>query len=232
MVVCTCAGVTRGALSNAVTQGCATLEALAATTRASTVCGSCRPLLVELLGGTMPKEPATAFRTLIVTALLVLVVLTGIVGPWVIPYGATTHLTWAWNQLWRDGFLKQASGFTLVGLSALLALLSVRKRVLRGTTGRYGRWRAGHVVVGGIAVLTLVAHTGLRMGSNMDRWLMAAFVGTFASGALASLVMGLEHRLSADAARRMRTDAVWLHLVWLWPVPVLLAFHVLKTYYF
>lgn len=232
MVVCTCTGVTRGALSAAAEGGCATVEALATATRASTVCGSCRPLLVELLGGTAAMSPASAFRTLLVVALLVLVTLAGIIGPMVVPYSATTHLAWAWDQLWREGFFKQVSGFTLLGLSLLLALLSIRKRAVRGRLGRYGRWRAGHVVVGGIAVLTLVLHTGLRMGSNLNWWLMVAFVGMVGSGAVASLAMGLEHRLPADMVRRVRTDAVWLHLVWLWPVPVLLAFHVLKTYYF
>jgi nitrite reductase (NADH) large subunit len=232
MVVCTCTGVTRGALSAAATAGCATVEALASATRASTVCGSCRPLLVELLGGTAAAEPATAFRTLVVIATLVLAALAGVVGPLVIPYSATTHLAWAWDQLWRDGLLRQASGFTLLGLSGLLALLSVRKRLVRGVTERYGWWRAGHVAVGGVAVLTLVAHTGLRMGSNLDWWLMAAFVGMLASGAVASLAMGLEHRLRTGVIRRVWTHAVWLHVVWLWPVPVLLAFHVLKAYYF
>jgi nitrite reductase (NADH) large subunit len=232
MVVCTCTGVTRGALSDAVAEGCATPEALATATRASTVCGSCRPLIIELLGGTAAVQPATAFRALVAISVLVLAALAGVVGPLVIPFSATTPLTWTWDQLWRDGYPKQVSGFTLVVLSALLALISVRKRIVRGVSGRYGWWRAGHVVVGGLAVLTLVAHTGLRMGSNLDWWLMAAFVGMLASGAVASLVMGLEHRLPADAVRRVRTDAVWLHLVWLWPVPVLLAFHVLKTYYF
>jgi nitrite reductase (NADH) large subunit len=232
MVVCTCTGITRGMLSAAAVGGCTTVEALATTTRASTVCGSCRPLLVELLGGTGIVQPATAFRTLIVIAILVLGTLGGVVGPFVLPYSAATHLAWAWDQLWRDGLLKQTSGFTLVGLSVLLALLSLRKRVVRGSPARYGRWRAGHVVLGGAAVLILVAHTGLRMGSNLNWWLMASFVGTLASGAAASLVMGLEHRLPPDSARRVRANAVWLHLVWLWPVPVLLGFHVLKSYYF
>ncbi|MEW6683641.1 MAG: FAD-dependent oxidoreductase [Nitrospirota bacterium] len=232
MVVCTCTGVTRGALSAAAAAGCATVEALATATRASTVCGSCRPLLVELLGGTAAIQPAAAFRTLIVIAVLVLVASAGVVGPWVISFSTTTHLAWAWDQLWRDAVLKQASGFTLVGLSALLALFSFRKRVVRGSPTRYGRWRTGHVVLGGVAALILVAHTGLRMGSNLNWWLMASFVGMVASGAAASLVMGLEHRLPPDSARRVRANAVWLHLVWLWPVPVLLAFHVLKSYYF
>jgi nitrite reductase (NADH) large subunit len=233
MVVCTCTGVTRGVLSGAAAAGCGTVEALATATRASTVCGSCRPLLTELLGGAAAVRPATtAFRTLIVVAVLVLAALAGVVGPMVVPYSAVTHLTWAWDQLWRDGALKQASGFTLVGLSALLALLSFRKRMVGGSPARYGWWRAAHVVLGGAAVLILVAHTGLRMGSNLNWWLMASFAGMLASGATASLVMGLEHRLPASSARRVRTNAVWLHVVWLWPVPVLLTFHVLTSYYF
>ncbi|MFZ5876188.1 MAG: FAD-dependent oxidoreductase [Nitrospirota bacterium] len=232
MVVCTCTGVTRGVLSAAVARGCTTVDTLSGATRAATVCGSCRPLLIELLGGAAGVVPAAAYRTLVVVAALVLAALAGIVGPAVVPYSATTRLTWAWDQLWRDGVLRQATGFTLLGLSVFLGFLSVPKRVARSTPERYGWWRTGHVVVGGIAVIALIAHTGLRMGAHLDWWLMATFLLMLAAGATASLSMGLEHRLPTATARRLRAQAVWLHLLLLWPVPVLLAFHVLKAYYF
>jgi bacterioferritin-associated ferredoxin len=47
--VCTCMGVTCGALKRAQREGCANVEAFAEVTGASTVCGSCRPLIATLV---------------------------------------------------------------------------------------------------------------------------------------------------------------------------------------
>lgn len=47
--VCNCTQVSRGDLSLAIKNGFHSVEALAAETRASTVCGSCKPLLAELV---------------------------------------------------------------------------------------------------------------------------------------------------------------------------------------
>ncbi len=49
--VCNCTGVTRGQLGDAIAHGATSVEALMRDTSASTVCGTCRPLLQELLGG-------------------------------------------------------------------------------------------------------------------------------------------------------------------------------------
>src|SRR5205807_2243737 len=48
-LVCGCLGVRRGALTEAEMAGCATAEELSALTGAGTMCGSCRPLLAELV---------------------------------------------------------------------------------------------------------------------------------------------------------------------------------------
>jgi ferredoxin-NADP reductase/CRP-like cAMP-binding protein len=49
-VVCRCTGVTRGTLNQAVAAGCDTAAELAERTGASRVCGSCAPLLAEIVG--------------------------------------------------------------------------------------------------------------------------------------------------------------------------------------
>jgi nitrite reductase (NADH) large subunit len=49
-VVCGCIRVTRGTLSQCIAEGCSTLAALSSKTGAGTVCGSCKPLIAELLG--------------------------------------------------------------------------------------------------------------------------------------------------------------------------------------
>jgi len=49
-IVCGCLKVNRGALSLAISQGCSTVQELSRRTGASSMCGSCRPLLEDLLG--------------------------------------------------------------------------------------------------------------------------------------------------------------------------------------
>lgn len=65
-VVCRCTGVTRGVLNEAVTNGCDTVEKLAQQTGASRVCGSCAPLLAEIVGRS-DMDPADLISILPVT---------------------------------------------------------------------------------------------------------------------------------------------------------------------
>jgi ferredoxin-NADP reductase/CRP-like cAMP-binding protein len=66
-IVCRCTGVTRGVLNEAVTSGCDTVEKLAQRTGASRVCGSCAPLLAEIVGRS-DMDPADLVSILPVTA--------------------------------------------------------------------------------------------------------------------------------------------------------------------
>jgi nitrite reductase (NADH) large subunit len=228
--VCNCTGVTRGALGAVLAQGCSTVEALAARTGASSVCGSCRPLLAELVGAgaTAPQRGwkwllSACGVTLPVALALALIVL--------VPYAATVQVPWQWDVLWRDSFWKQVSGFTVLGLSALLLVLSLRKRMRRFTLGDFPLWRIAHAVLGALTLAGLAAHTGGRLGSNMNFALIASFLGVVAVGSAAGGVIALEHRLGAAAARLRRTWT-WVHILLFWPIPMLLVMHVLKTYYF
>jgi nitrite reductase (NADH) large subunit len=49
--VCGCMRVTRGVLSQAVSDGCTTVDEVCLRTGAGTMCGSCKPLIAELLAG-------------------------------------------------------------------------------------------------------------------------------------------------------------------------------------
>jgi len=65
-VVCKCTGVTRGVLNQAVADDCDTVEKLAERTGASKVCGSCAPLLAEIVGRS-DMEPVDVVAVLPVT---------------------------------------------------------------------------------------------------------------------------------------------------------------------
>jgi nitrite reductase (NADH) large subunit len=228
--VCNCTGVTRGALGSALAAGCRSVEALAARTGASAVCGSCRPLLAQLAGAG-PLAPERGWKWLLGASGFALPLALALALVVLIPYAATVQLPWQWDVLWRDGFWKQVSGFTVLGLSALILVLSLRKRVRRFRLGDVPSWRIAHAVLGVLTLAGLAVHTGGRLGSNMNFALIASFLGLVAVGSAAGGVIALEHRLGAAGARLRRTWT-WAHILLFWPIPTLLVLHVLKTYYF
>lgn len=231
-VVCNCTGVTRGQLDQAVAGGCRSVGELAACTGASTVCGSCKPQLAELLGGSAALEPERDARVLWGGGFAALVLALLVWLPLDIPYADTARLTLHWDRLWRDSFYKQVSGFTLLGMAVVLAVLGLRKRlpVLR-RVGEYSLWRAIHIVFGVAVLVALVVHSGGRMGSNLNLWLSMSMAGAALAGTVASLGIARSHQ-SAHPLRAWRRTATWAHILLLWPLPVLLGFHILTSYWY
>jgi nitrite reductase (NADH) large subunit len=230
-VVCNCTGVTCGQLRGALARGNTSVVQLAACTGASTVCGSCKPQLEALAGSAGPAEPVGGARWLWATGIVAAVLATLLLVAPGLPYPSSWDLRWRWDALWRNGLYKQLSGFTLLGLMALLALLSLRKRVRPLRLGSFAGWRVVHVLLGAAALLALVVHSGGRFGANLNLALSLSVLGAAAAGALASAALAREHAAPATA-RRLKRSAFWVHVLALWPLPVLLAFHVLKTYAF
>jgi nitrite reductase (NADH) large subunit len=229
--VCNCTGVTRGTLSQAIARGCGSVDALAAATRASTVCGSCRPLLSDLVDAGAPAEPVRGATWLLGASVLAALAAITFLLPVDLPYAASVPAAPPWDALWRESFWKQASGYAVLALGAAALLLSLRKRIPMLRYGDFASWRVVHVVVGGLSLAALVAHTGGRLGSNLDRALMASLLAVIAAGAWSAVVVAREHAIGR-AAVRLRRRSVWLHVLLFWPIPALLTFHVLKAYYF
>lgn len=228
--VCNCTGVTRGALAAAIAGGCTTTETVSARTGAATVCGSCRPLLAELIGSVGALVPARGAYVVLGGAVAALLGALAI-ALFAMPYAESVQLAWQWDVMWRDSFWKQTSGFTVMGLAAVALLLSLRKRMRRFAWGEFPLWRALHVLLGALTLAALAVHTGGRLGSNLNRGLMVSFLVLVVLGAAAGAVIALEHRLGARAAALRRTW-LWGHILLFWPIPLLLTLHVLKTYYF
>jgi nitrite reductase (NADH) large subunit len=230
-VVCQCTNTTRGALDTAIRAGHSTLDALCAHTGAASVCGSCKPLLAELTGG-QPLVAEKGSRTLIWSAAVSLLAALAILISPAIPYAHSVQIDFRWDLLWRESLIKQISGFSLLGIGIMVSLISLRKRIKRFSLGSFTSWRVIHVLLGLLAVATLVAHTGLRLGDHLNLYLMLIFIGLLLAGAIASGVIGLQHVLPQSLARRTRELSLWIHIGLLWPLPGLLGFHILKTYWF
>ncbi len=230
--VCNCTGVTRGALSAAVAGGCQTVAQLAECTGASTVCGTCKPKLAQLLGQQVEPVEQKAMRPLMIMSIAALLVagLTALVEP--ITNAKTVQGGWHVSQLWHDSWAKQVTGFGLLGVTAIALLISLRKRLSKFALFDFSYWRVLHAGLGLVTLLLLLLHTGLRFGDNLNFYLMFCFVGIVIVGTVAGVVTAYEGGKTSLVIGRWRRCSTWAHIFLFWPLPVLLGFHILKSYYY
>jgi nitrite reductase (NADH) large subunit len=232
MVVCNCTGVTRGRLSAVISGGCSTVQELAANTGASTVCGSCRPMLLQLLGDRESRQPIAGAGRLLGFSLMAATVACAIAFLPGLPYPDTVMLRLRWDLMWRDPIARQASGYVLLALALMLGSLGLRKRIARFTFGDYGAWRILHTAAGVAVLLGFLVHSGGRMGAQLNLLLASSFLGASLSGAVYAALASTEHRIDPLRARRLKSAALRVHIGCLWPLPVLLVFHIVQGYLF
>lgn len=231
-LVCECNQVTHGQLIAAISNGCHSLQALRDKTKAGGNCGSCRPALAELLDKTQASPPTQRQKILQVAAFTT--IFTGLLYLLIpgLQYQDSVMAGIQWDELWRNKLSRQITGFSLMGISIMLSIIGIRKRLLGFRWGEFSNWRNAHVLLGLLILVTLLIHTGARFGENLNLALMLCFIGVLLSGGLLASSIANEHRLTPRQARRLRLGSLWLHLLLLWPLPALLLFHVFKSYYF
>jgi nitrite reductase (NADH) large subunit len=278
-IVCACNQITRAQIEQAYANGDA--EGVFTVTRAGMNCGSCKPLVEELIRLAPPssRRPVSSGRArpaglipapdsartgppssvprrasmpplrtvsrhpppssgrergrsiLLVSAALaaLAVIAMAVVAP--LPTAAsalarplTTRFTERSFKLW--------TGYGALGLVALSLLLSARKRLRFFRALDVGAFRAAHTLLAVLAIATAAAHTGLRLGTALNRVLMIDFLAAAAFGLLTATVFGTSHRLGAVLGRDLRLRASALHVVIVWPLPILLALHVVAAYFY
>lgn len=232
-MVCHCKQVTKGEILDLkeTTANC-TLKEVQQQCGASTVCGTCKPLVAELVEPNAQPEKEIAWSTLMLGSLIALVVAALIIF---MPEAKVSDsvLTQSWFEgIWNDKFWKQVTGFTLLGLTVVGLLMSLRKRFSFEWMGKFAYWRAVHTVLGTLCVALLILHTGFHLGANLNQWLMINFLLLIGVGSVAGMAISMSHRLKPSMARQFRKLWTWLHIIVAWPLPALLAAHVLSVYYF
>jgi nitrite reductase (NADH) large subunit len=150
-----------------------------------------------------------------------------------VSYAGSVQIPIQWDFLWRDSISKQITGYSLLGLCLLTLGFSLHKRwsYLR-QLGQFDWWRLMHIIIGCMTLVFLALHTGFRFGSNLNFALMVVFCTLVLVGALSSLVIALEHILDIRLGRALRAKSTWFHILAFWPLPSLLLFHVMKSYFF
>ena len=231
-VVCQCNGIDQGTLVSAVASGNDTLPKLQACTGAGTVCGSCKPLLNELVGYPSAAEAEKGSRVVQIFSLIALVIIAVIFFTPASQVADSYIAQTTFEKIWNDKYWKQVTGFTLLGLTTLGLTVSLRKRLLGNRLGDFAYWRILHITLGLACAAVLIFHTGFHLGANLNRLLILDFLAVLIMGSLAGLVVSYSHKFKASKSPKIRKTWTWLHILIAWPLPVLLLFHVLSVYYF
>jgi nitrite reductase (NADH) large subunit len=188
-------------------------------------------LLAQLCGADAHPVRAFGATWLLMASVIALIAALLLGVRWDLQYAASAEAGASLDFLWRDTLWKQVSGYSVVGLSAIALVFSLRKRIKRFTAGNFGGWRIAHVAVGVLTLAGLLVHTGGRLGSNLNLLLMAAFLSLVLLGSISGALLATEHRAARPAATWKRR-AIWAHILLFWPVPALLGMHVIKSYFF
>lgn len=149
-----------------------------------------------------------------------------------IPPARSVHGSRIIRALTRDDLWQQISGYALVAVCLLSLGISLRKRWKRFQFADVPFFRGVHGVVAAASLVLFFAHTGFRVGQGMNLILAVAFLVAMLVGAGAGVVYALSDRWSALAARDRRLRVSWVHILVLWPLPILIALHVIMVYYY
>ena len=163
-VVCQCKSVTKNQINEEISRGCDSLEKIQSACGASTVCGTCKPLVQSLLGSEQTPVKEKSWLALFVSAVISLLLsVIYIITPEAQVSESVQSTGW-FESIWHDKFWKQVTGFSLLGLTLIGLLMSLRKRLNFEWMGDFAFWRLLHVVLGLLCAVTLIFHTGFHSG--------------------------------------------------------------------
>lgn len=231
-IICQCNSITQDTLVKACEKGANTLESLCRTTGAGTVCGSCRPLLQNILGNDSILEKIKGSAALSLFGGIALIAPLILAFTPALEVGSSVLQSAPLQHIWNDKFWKQVTGFSMLGLILVALLVSLRKRAGWRWLGEFSAWRVVHVALGTVCFAVLSLHTGFNFGSNLNQWLMINFITLLALGGFASTALAANHRMRPSLARKSQKTFFWLHILLAWPLPILLGMHILTVYYF
>lgn len=230
-IVCQCNNINQGVLADAISNGAVTFDALQQKTQAGSVCGSCKPLLANLIGASEPPQKEKYYFLLFISCVMAFIaaLLVAYLPP--LTVADSVQQSSLFQAIWNNKFWNQVTGFSLLGLSVMGLLMSVKKRWLKKRFGEFAFWRMIHMALGAVCAGILILHTGLNLGENLNRWLMMNFLGVLFVGAAAGGIISLSHKMATGGVP-LRKLWTWCHIFLTWPLPVLLSFHILSVYYF
>jgi len=231
-VICFCTGTTHGKLAE-LRDAHHSHESITALTGASLHCGSCAQRVATITAGkcaTSRKLPQP--KGLWTATTLSLLLLAAVSAAVVVPFSQSWQSHWRTiDVLWRSVVAKQISGYTLLALMLISFVPALLRRVQRKSKRPQAlSLMSWHLIAACALIAGVVVHTGARMGYGLNAMLNGVLLATLVLGS----VMSVAWRKASHSSRH-RTVAENIriaHWMLLFPLPAIIAFHVLKVYYF
>ncbi|HVJ91872.1 MAG TPA: hypothetical protein VM580_18860 [Labilithrix sp.] len=145
-------------------------------------------------------------------------------------------------------FLRQVSGFVGLGLIAIQVALAARKRLGKPSARHMTVWKRVHQLTGLPLLLVILAHTGARVGTNLNVLLLASLVAMMLVAQFGHIFKATVATLAwaASAKPKLRElnesangetgdvhkTGLLVHVAFAVTVTSLLAVHVFCVYYF
>ena len=234
-LICNCMKVSKGLIVSEINNGNIDFEQIKKCTGASTVCGSCEPLVKQLCGQKVAPRNKPEKALLVLSFLTLAAVLFLVFYPSIWAADSINSDKYEITKFLTDSTVRLTSGFTLLGLTLLAGLLSLRKRFKKVQFGNYKTWRLLHAAIGFFSLLVLMAHTGFSSGKNINFFLFTLFSLINLFGFITGFASAFEffgmNRISAFC-RRWKPQITFIHILAFWPLPVLLVFHIIQAFYF
>lgn len=227
--ICHCTGISLGQIKTDLKGGITSVSQLRETTGVGSVCGSCQPLLGELVNAYKKKsarrrQPFTITARLLVIALTLSLLTVLVTLPSLLDgIQSVVH--------WRNSVTPQLSGFGLSALGVVFGMLSVRLRISPLRSLHMSLWRLLQICIFPLVMLALILHVELHSVKVLDLLLLLAFSGLLVSVNLFDLFNALEKRLPSGLVRRSRQLSLRGRAVLMWTVPALLGLHIAKSYH-
>lgn len=224
-VVCRCHAVTRGQVTGCLSSmgAPATVEAVAACTNAGRGCGSCKPLVAQILRNAPGPVP---YAMVLDSAAMVVACIVLFMAASAIPYQVS--FTSEWGAIWRNDLYMQASGYVAMAFGALLAVLGIRKRARKlGGAGNIATWRMAHAILGLLSIIGLLAHTGGHLGAGLVWLLSVSWLAACLMGAVYAMLYAWQHKHPTFRFANFMTP---LHVAAISPLPLLMVAHIAQVY--
>jgi len=234
--VCFCVEISHKQIEKAKKSGAQTLEDVRDMTGASTVCGGCSDDIVSLLkdSSSIFDIARNATRLFILSAVALLLGFLILASP-EISVEKSFQSKRIFHMFWYEGFWKQTSGYILLSMTALGLLFSLSKRTeLSWLKHKKEKLRQIHIGNGIVLCTILIWHTGFRFGENISFLLMSSMVLGIISGSVSEIVNKKKHLIELVSGFQSPVNLgrllFWVHVLVLWPLPVLIIFHILSVY--
>ena len=199
-IICQCNSINKGVITDCIQKKVTSVSDVITQTGAGSVCGSCKPLIQELFAGLNQQDDATVaiekehawFPTVI--AVIVAAIIAFVPA---LAVSETVQKPALLEFLWNDHYWKQVTGFSLLGMSIVGLLFSLRKRMKKINFSQFAQWRFAHVFLGVACAVTLILHAGMHLGNNLNQILMIDFLLVLILGGIAGTIVSLNHQMNA-----------------------------------